>query len=312
MNPTEKLLVERITKIRDAYTNPKSDLYALKSFALEVGVSEEEWADTLNLFQNQLEKGNSYLRHDNWDDAIEELAIAHQLDPVHDEVLYLLALAHERRWMQKKKAQDKKMGIEYGGLCSEVDPKMDKAALIITALKNAPLEPWIPPYIQRDLWRYAFWLLVLAGGFWVYRTYESDTRAGWTELTENESVVKPNAKGIHLERNQTVILQNLAFSTGSIQLPETARRELKQWADFLYAHKGLMIEIRGHTDNTGFPSANLILSEQRAKAVYDYFLSEGIAAKRLTYKGYGDTRPFTSNDSESNRNKNRRIELRGL
>jgi outer membrane protein OmpA-like peptidoglycan-associated protein len=71
-------------------------------------------------------------------------------------------------------------------------------------------------------------------------------------------------------------------------------------------HPNMRIELGGHTDNVGRPEANQKLSEQRAKAVYDYLVKKGISADRLTYKGYGQTEPVADNTTPEGRRQNRR------
>ena len=69
-------------------------------------------------------------------------------------------------------------------------------------------------------------------------------------------------------------------------------------------------EVSGHTDNVGAPEYNLKLSDARAAAVKAWLVQQGVAATRLTSRGYGDTRPLLPNTSDANRFKNRRVELR--
>lgn len=73
-----------------------------------------------------------------------------------------------------------------------------------------------------------------------------------------------------------------------------------------------MIQINGHTDNIGSKERNLELSVGRAKAVYEYLISTGIEQNRLSYKGFGDTLPISSNDTDEGRAKNRRVEFQIL
>jgi outer membrane protein OmpA-like peptidoglycan-associated protein len=68
-------------------------------------------------------------------------------------------------------------------------------------------------------------------------------------------------------------------------------------------------EIGGHTDNVGAEDRNLALSENRAKAVMDYLVSKGVASNRLTFKGYGASRPLADNATADGRSRNRRIEF---
>lgn len=74
----------------------------------------------------------------------------------------------------------------------------------------------------------------------------------------------------------------------------------------------MTIEVAGHTDNTGDAEANQALSQTRAQAVYDFLTGKGIAAGRLNPKGYGQTKPIDSNDTEEGRQKNRRTEFQIL
>ena len=72
------------------------------------------------------------------------------------------------------------------------------------------------------------------------------------------------------------------------------------------------VEIQGHTDSIGDAAYNQGLSEKRAKAIMDYLASHGIASYRLSAKGYGETLPIASNDTEEGRAKNRRVQLRRI
>ena len=69
------------------------------------------------------------------------------------------------------------------------------------------------------------------------------------------------------------------------------------------------LSISGHTDNTGSAAANKKLSEDRAKACYDYLVSKGVAASRLSHAGYGDTKPVGDNKTAAGRAANRRTEF---
>jgi outer membrane protein OmpA-like peptidoglycan-associated protein len=81
---------------------------------------------------------------------------------------------------------------------------------------------------------------------------------------------------------------------------------LDQIADQMMARPKLRLEIQGHTDNKGKVEYNQVLSEKRAKAVYDALISRGIEERRLRYRGFGLSRPRTSNETEEGRANNRR------
>ena len=100
------------------------------------------------------------------------------------------------------------------------------------------------------------------------------------------------------------------FDTGSAQIPADNQDFLNKATVVIHsAPAGTVIEVGGHTDNTGDAAANLQLSQQRADAVRDYLVRQGVDASALTAKGYGDTRPIASNDTEEGRFRNRRIEF---
>jgi OOP family OmpA-OmpF porin len=69
------------------------------------------------------------------------------------------------------------------------------------------------------------------------------------------------------------------------------------------------VQIQGHTDNRGEPSANLDLSQRRAEAVVQWLVAAGVSADRMTAKGFGDTRPLVPNLTNSNRARNRRVQF---
>ena len=99
------------------------------------------------------------------------------------------------------------------------------------------------------------------------------------------------------------------FASGKADISPAAYKQLDDAALILLKNPSLRLEIQGHTDNTGTASANQQLSEERAKAVADYFIGKGVAADRLKWKGYGQTQPIESNKTAGGRRQNRRVEL---
>ena len=133
------------------------------------------------------------------------------------------------------------------------------------------------------------------------------------ELKGLSSKAKPFIKNIPLQEirvGETVILKNIFFDTDKFDLKEESRTELGKLISFLNSNKDLHIELSGHTDNQGSAEHNIVLSQNRAKAVNDYLTAHGIAAERLSYKGYGMTKPIDTNDTEQGRANNRRTEFR--
>jgi len=85
---------------------------------------------------------------------------------------------------------------------------------------------------------------------------------------------------------------------------------LEELADVLLENPGLSIELHGHTDDTGSPSFNQELSAQRAAAVSEFLVSKGVAATRLSAKGFGATKAVADNTDEAGRQLNRRVEVK--
>lgn len=110
----------------------------------------------------------------------------------------------------------------------------------------------------------------------------------------------------------SIVLNNLFFATNAFELEKKSKTELDRLTRFMNQYPTIAVEISGHTDDVGSDAANLTLSENRAKAVYQYLLTTGIKADRLKFKGYGETQPASPNTSDANRRLNRRIELRIL
>ncbi|MEO6883264.1 MAG: OmpA family protein [Bacteroidia bacterium] len=130
---------------------------------------------------------------------------------------------------------------------------------------------------------------------------------------KNVDISKPFTLDIPLQpidTGEVVQLKNIFFETNKYDLKEESRAELGKLITFLNTNPNLKIELSGHTDNVGKAKDNLILSNNRAKSVYDYLIQHGISESRLTYRGYGDTRPITTNDTPENRARNRRTEFK--
>jgi outer membrane protein OmpA-like peptidoglycan-associated protein len=104
-------------------------------------------------------------------------------------------------------------------------------------------------------------------------------------------------------------LRNIFFDTGKFDLKNQSLVELKKLLYLLNENPEINIEIRGHTDNIGGEDFNMKLSRDRARAVYDYLIANGISHDRLQYSGYGFSQPLSNNESEEGRQENRRTEI---
>jgi OmpA-OmpF porin, OOP family len=108
---------------------------------------------------------------------------------------------------------------------------------------------------------------------------------------------------------KTFVFDHLNFETASTQLTPQSVATVNDLAQILKAYPNAQIELVGHTDNTGNPQANQTLSLNRANAVKDMLVGEGVAPDRIATAGYGQDRPAASNDTEEGRARNRRTEL---
>lgn len=114
---------------------------------------------------------------------------------------------------------------------------------------------------------------------------------------------------VPIELGQSINLNNVFFVRSKPELLPTSYPELDRLATLLKENPSIEIEIRGHTDNQGDPKLNEVLSEERVKTVTDYLVKAGIDKSRIKGKGFGGAQPISPNDTEKNREKNRRVEF---
>lgn len=107
-----------------------------------------------------------------------------------------------------------------------------------------------------------------------------------------------------------VVLNNVFFETGKSELMPESKVELNKLINFLQRNPLVRIEIGGHTDAVGNDASNQLLSEQRAQSVSKYLVSNQVDASRIESKGYGETSPIATNDTEEGKALNRRTEFK--
>lgn len=117
------------------------------------------------------------------------------------------------------------------------------------------------------------------------------------------------SKGMVPQMNTVYRLDNVNFDLKSFELNKKSRKILDELVEFLVAHPNLRIDIQGHTDDIGEPENNQILSDNRAKAVFNYLVEKGINSDRLSYKGFGETQPLVPGHTDKARAVNRRTEF---
>lgn len=146
------------------------------------------------------------------------------------------------------------------------------------------------------------------------------SKKGYLFYSDNFTMKDSNATRLHpflvnvplqpIDTGAHIVLKNIFFPTNQYDLKPESNVELDKLVSFLTLNPTVKIEISGHTDNVGTAKSNQVLSDNRAKSVYTYLVNKGIAADRLKYKGYGQSRPIAKNDTEEGRALNRRTEMK--
>ena len=130
------------------------------------------------------------------------------------------------------------------------------------------------------------------------------------KLEHEGSILVKNFKLQPLEVGEQVRLDNIFFELNSSDLKDESLVELNKVIKFMASNPFLVIEIGGHTDNSGSKAYNLNLSDDRARSVKDALVQRGIPSDRIQTKGYGMSVPLNTNSSEQERALNRRTELK--
>ncbi len=113
-----------------------------------------------------------------------------------------------------------------------------------------------------------------------------------------------------IEVGSTIVLKNIFFDFDKATIRPESANELERLIKLLNENPTIKIELGSHTDSKGSDEYNLKLSDNRSKSVVDYLIGKGIAAARLTSKGYGETKPIDTNETDAGRQNNRRTEFK--
>jgi len=110
-------------------------------------------------------------------------------------------------------------------------------------------------------------------------------------------------------RGLVVDMGDVLFDTGKSDLRTEGREDLAKLSGIVLNYPSLRLTIEGHTDNTGNAEINQTLSEQRANAVRNYLVNQGLAAGSVSTQGLGMNNPVADNGTAEGRQKNRRVEI---
>lgn len=172
--------------------------------------------------------------------------------------------------------------MSYPSMCY-LDDSLRLITTVQSYLKPMELEP-ILEYIGSDKY--------------LTITYDS-FRLKYKPISGMTAAIKENSTA-------TIILN---FEEGKSTIPTNAYTKLDSLAGEMKKNTSIKIEIKGYTDNSTIDIGNNKLSENRAKAVYDYLVNKGIESTRMNYTGYGQQNPIGENTTEEGRKKNRRVEI---
>ncbi len=129
-------------------------------------------------------------------------------------------------------------------------------------------------------------------------------------VAENRPAPPPPAEALSQPGGRVVLSENqIHFETGQYAVPPGAEAALTEIAEMLKANPSWKVRIEGFTDNVGGREANRRLSEQRAQAVMDWLAGRGVDRSQMTARGYGESRPVSSNATADGRARNRRVEI---
>jgi OOP family OmpA-OmpF porin len=156
-----------------------------------------------------------------------------------------------------------------------------------------------------------FYLLLPKGDVYTirYKNFQDSVDYSTIEIPNEPGDVFFNFT-LTVEPTKVYTLRNVQFDTGKATLRPESFTALNDLAEVMKTKKKMVIEIAGHTDDVGDDAANLRLSQSRAETVRDYLIEKGISKDRVTAKGYGETQPASTNQTEQGRQQNRRTEVR--
>jgi len=149
----------------------------------------------------------------------------------------------------------------------------------------------------------ATWIFIDNRGSFYYQTILT--------VKEMQQEVTADASSLagEIEKSGHVAVYGINFDTRKAAILPGSESVLNEIVKLLKQNADLKLRVEGHTDNQGSAGANQALSEKRAQAVMAYLTAHGVAATRLTAKGFGQTKPVADNGTEEGRAKNRRVEL---
>ncbi len=158
-------------------------------------------------------------------------------------------------------------------------------------------------------------LMIVSGSFPGYSSDQKQVDVIADETSEIvELELKPSVKVTYnnrtLQEGDNLVMNNIQFDVNSATLLTPGKAELDKLAAFMKTNSTVEILLSGHTSSEGAASLNRELSLRRVRSCKDYLVAKGIDDGRIAIKGYGPDMPVAPNDTEANRSKNRRVEMK--
>lgn len=156
------------------------------------------------------------------------------------------------------------------------------------------------------------------GNIWIGVMTQQDAQPQYVqtvvEAKQMEETMEASAEAFEAEIAKTgsCSIYGILFDSGKATIQPSSAQCLGEVTKLLTTNAAWRMQIEGHTDNVGAKAANATLSQQRAESVRSWLTGHGIAAARLTAKGFGDSKPIADNTTEDGRAKNRRVTLTKL
>ena len=184
------------------------------------------------------------------------------------------------------------IGIMLGYYFGSAEKSAKKPAVVIAEPEAAPVPVAVPVVVSHDV------------------DSDADGVIDGSDQCENtrENIVVDEA-GCSIFQ---VALEGVNFENNSAELKPDSKQVLDQAAQVIMASPGVRVEVQAHTDSVGSKKYNQTLSEKRATSVREYLVAQGVSAAQLESKGYGETDPVLTNETEDGRARNRRVELKVL
>src|SRR5262249_7296217 len=132
---------------------------------------------------------------------------------------------------------------------------------------------------------------------------KEQTRARLTQQLNEVLQTRQTARGVIVD------MPDVLFDTGKYSLKPGARERLAKVAGILLAYPSLHVEVEGHTDSTGTVEFNQRLSQDRAEAVRDYLIEQGVKELDISSRGFGEDQPVATNNTAAGRQLNRRVDM---